>query len=49
MVEWLRLSASTVGGMGSIPGQRTNIPSATWHNQKKKKISILEKREREDV
>ena len=43
VVEWLRLSASTVGGMGSISGQRTNIPSATRHNQKKKKNQYFKK------
>ena len=37
VVQWLRLSASTAGGMGLIPGQGTKIPYATWHNPKKKK------------
>jgi len=35
VVQWLRLCASTVGGMGSIPGQGTTILSAAWHGQKK--------------
>ena len=37
MVQWLRLHASTAGGMGSIPGQGTKIPHALRHGQKKKK------------
>ena len=36
VVQWLRLCASTAGGLGLIPGQGTKIPHATWHNQKKK-------------
>ena len=28
-VQWLRLCASTAGGMGSIPGRGTKIPHAT--------------------
>ena len=35
-VQWLRLCASTAGGMGSIPGQGTKIPHAVWCSQKKK-------------
>ena len=38
-VQWVRLHASTSGGMGSIPAQGTKIPHATPHNQKKKKKS----------
>ena len=38
MVQWLRLHASTAGGMDSIPGQGTKILYASW--QKK---SLLEK------
>ena len=34
-VQWLRLCASTVGGMGSIPSWGTKIPHAT-RGQKKK-------------
>ena len=33
-VQWLRLHASTAGGMGSIPGGGTKIPQATGHGQK---------------
>ena len=35
--QWLRLQASTAGGVGSIPGQGTKIPHDTWLSQKKKK------------
>ena len=44
VVWWLRLCISTAGGMGSIPGQRTKIPNATWCRQikkKKKKMYVL--------
>ena len=34
MVYWLRLHASDAGGMGSMPGQGTNILHATKHGQK---------------
>ena len=33
-VQWLRLHASTAGGVGSIPGQGTKIPHAVWGGQK---------------
>ena len=33
-VQWLRLWASTAGGMGSIPGWGTKILYAMWHGQK---------------
>ena len=33
---WLRLSASTAGAEGSIPGQGTKIFHASWHGQKKR-------------
>ena len=36
-VQWLRLHASTAGGMGSIPGWGTKIPHATWYGAKKKR------------
>ena len=36
VAQWLRLSASIVGGMGLIPGQGTRILSAAWPGQKKK-------------
>ena len=38
VVQWFRLWASTAGGTGSIPGQRTKIPYAVWHCQKLKKF-----------
>ena len=37
MVQWLRLWASNVAIMGSIPGQGTEIPHAVRGGQKKKK------------
>ena len=37
MVQWLRLSTSNAGGMGSIPGQGTKIRHAVWHGHKEKK------------
>ena len=40
-VQWLRLRASSAGGMGSIPGQETTIPQAARHGQK---IKFFEKR-----
>ena len=30
VTEWLGLCACTAGGIGSIPGQGTKIPHATW-------------------
>ena len=33
VVQWLRLHASTAGGMGLIPGWETKIPRAVWHSQ----------------
>ena len=36
VVQWLRLSASSAGGMSLIPGQGTEIPHVTWYSQKKK-------------
>ena len=35
MVQWLRVGASTAGGMGSIPGWETKIPHASQHRKKK--------------
>ena len=40
-VQWLRLQASTAGGMGSVPGLGTKIPHAVQSGQKKKKSEIL--------
>ena len=36
-VQWLRLRASTAGGMGWIPGQGTRISHVAQRDQKKKK------------
>ena len=32
-VQWLRLQAPNVGGVGLIPGRGTKIPHAAWHGQ----------------
>ena len=37
VAQWLRLHASSAGGVGSIPGWGTKIPHSVWHGQKKKK------------
>ena len=37
MVQWLRLYASPVGGVGLIFNQETKISHAVWCNQKVKK------------
>ena len=39
MVQWLRLCASSEGGMSLIPGEGTRISHATWQDQKKIKSS----------
>ena len=36
LVQWLRLLASTAGGMGLIPGQGTKIPHILQPKKKKK-------------
>ena len=41
VVWWLRLYASTAGGVGSIPGPGAKILRASQHNQKKKKKKDL--------
>ena len=33
-VQWLRVHASTIGGVELIPGQGIGIPQDTWHSQK---------------
>ena len=38
MVQWLGLHALNDEGLSLIPGQRTEIPQATWHGQEKKKV-----------
>ena len=42
-VQRLRLRASTAGGAGSIPGQGTKIPHATWCSQKQIKFKKKKK------
>ena len=37
VVQWLGLHTSTTGDLGSILGQDTKIPYASWCSQKKKK------------
>ena len=39
VVQCLGLWASTVGGLGSIPGLGTRIPQATWRSQTNKQIN----------
>ena len=41
VVLWLRLCASTAGGVGSIPGPGAKILRASRHNRKKKKKKYL--------
>ena len=40
IVQWLGLGAFTAGNPASIPGGEINIPQATWHGQKKKKVIL---------
>ena len=44
MVQWLRLYASPVGGVGLIFNQETKISHAVWCNQKVKKKKKKRKR-----
>ena len=44
VVQWLRLHASSTGGMGSIPGWETEIPHAGQFNQKIKTENNNKKR-----
>ena len=37
MLQWLRLHSPNAENSGSIPGQGTKFPQASWHNQTKKK------------
>ena len=41
VVHLLRLCPSNAGGVGSIPGQGTEIPHAAWHSQKERKKYTL--------
>ena len=34
-IQWLGPRALTAGALGSVPGQGTKIPQATWHGQNK--------------
>ena len=45
MVQWLRLYASPVGGVGLIFNQETKISHAVWCNQKVKKKKKKKKKE----
>ena len=47
MVQWLRVHASTAGGMGSIPGQGTKILHAAQCEKKRKKERERKKERRE--
>ena len=40
-VQWLRLHTSTAEGTGSIPGQGTRIPHASWLGEKKFFLMLL--------
>ena len=40
--QWLRLHASTAGGVGSIPGWGTKIPHVMQHGQNKTKKNYNE-------
>ena len=41
VVQWLRLCASTAGGVGLIPGRGTKIRHAVLHSQKQKKARMI--------
>ena len=43
MILWLRLCTSAVGGVGSIPSQRTKIPYAGPKKKKKREREIIAK------
>ena len=43
MVQWLRLCASTAGGLGLIPSWEAKIPHTMQVEQPKKKKKIVEK------
>ena len=46
VVQWLKLSAPTAGGMGSILGWRTKIPQCHMVQPKEKKKTFLYKTKR---
>ena len=41
VIQWLRLCASTAGGVGSIPGQGPEILLAMWRENKTKQQGNL--------
>ena len=42
--RWIGFHTSTAGGQGLIPGQRTRIPQAVWHSQKRQsRVTYKEK------
>ena len=43
VVQWLRLQAPNVGGMGSIPGWGAKVLHAAWRSQKKKVLCKVRK------
>ena len=49
MVPWLRLHVFTVERPGSIPGQGTKFPLATWPNLKKRREREKEKETRKTL
>ena len=40
-VQWLELGTSTAGGLGSTPGQGTEVLQAAWYGRKIKLLSNL--------
>ena len=42
VAQWLRIHASTAGGVGSIPGWGTKIPHVMQHGQNKTKKNYNE-------
>ena len=44
VLQWLGFCTFIAEGIGSTPGQGTNIPQASWHDQKKKKIQQTNKK-----
>ena len=40
VIQWLRLRAPNIEGLGSIPGGETKSHHSTWCDQKKKKQNI---------
>ena len=40
-VQWLRLSASTAGGLGLIPGGGSTILPSSWEKKKNDLLPLL--------